>query len=100
MAEVTQRHRELATDVWRKATGSRPDFYNVIPAVAAFIAEACETAVAAERWRCAGIARAVMDAAAKDYKQDDESDDERDAAACWADCASQILSEIRSGEAK
>ena len=60
MAEVLQRHRELATDAWRKATGSRPDFYNVIPAVAAFIAEACEAAVAAERERCADHARERM----------------------------------------
>lgn len=50
-----------------------------------------------ERQRCAGIAREIKRGAERD--RDDENNhhkSDRDAAACWADCAAQILHEIES----
>ena len=52
-----------------------------------------------ERARCVKIVREIKEHAERD--RDDESNphaSDRSAAACWADCASQILYEIESGK--
>ena len=48
--------------------------------------------------RCAEIARSIMEQASKDSTASDDSDVA--AAACWKDCAAQILWEIEAAARK